>query len=671
MRLSFLTSILVLASFMASITCQAQVTAASNITWGHPTMQELQMTDYKPEPDAEAVVLYKTTDMKYIISENNEFQVQYDVKARIKILKPEGTKHAIAVINYTINDDKTGNREAVKHFSGTTYNLVNGSIEKTQLNSNMTSTIVPADARKRIMNIIFPNVKEGSVIEYEYTIISDLYLEIKDWEAQCEIPVAYTRYEFSIPEWFDFYMQILGAEYNTSRVTHKQMPNRPTFTIMTSAQSFSCLGNNFEFEGRNLSPIKTEDLVFNPLNTGQRVVVDITGMSLPNRGNKNFAMTWEEIDNHLLSRNDFGKLIKNNPLKKEMKQAGIMQLNSDDEKIQATINLLRQRVKWNGSYSLYGTPPKNVVKNGSGNNSELNFLLIAMLNDAGIKAYPAILATRDRDYTDIETPNLKRMSTTVAVINNGGKYQVFDGSATNASIDVLPSSFLVKNARIVGKDITNPWINLEDKGIAKSNYKLTGALAQDGTLSATCVITHQGKAAELMRATVKSSGNNSLCQNKKFQSPSFHITDYRVDGIDNTELPVTETIKFSYNATTDAGMIKLQQLLWPLIDNSRFESEKRYNPIEFPYKVDETATIAITIPEGWTVTDSPAPMSLNTSDNNITMSITPSAAGNVLNISTQLSINRLNYTKRDYNSIRNLANRITMHCKEPFTIKKQ
>ena len=670
MRNSILTTLLLAVSSMATLTVDAQSLAEPVITWGQPSLQELEMTTYSAQPDAEAVVLYKTTDMKYVI-EGQDIKVQYDVKGRLKVLKPEGAQHAMLAINYTVNDDKPGNHETVTEIKGATFNLVNGQIEKSPLTSSMTSTRMAPDPQQRVMAALFPDVMAGSVVEYEYTIVSDLYLEVKDWEAQCEIPVAYTRYELSVPEWFSFYMQTLGTEYNSSRIVSKQLTTRPTYSIMTAAQSFSCQGINFEFEGRNLTPITKESLVFNPHNTGQRVVVNITDMSLPGKLKKNFAMTWPEVDKSLLDSKDFGKLLKNNPLKKEMKKAGIYQMSSNDEKIKAITELLHQHVKWNGEYTLGGNPAKQVLKNGKGSNSDINFMLIAMLADAGIKAYPVILATRDRDYIDTEFPSLEQFSTTAVAIVNGGKYQMTDGSVENAYLDVLPASFLVSKARIIGKDIPDQWISLEDKGVMKSGYNVNGSIGNDGMLTATCVVTHTGKAAEQLRAALKENGAQNVCLNPKFQAPLFNITGYSVDGVDNVMAPVTETIKFTYNTECKNGIINLPLLLWHLIDPTPYANDKRYNPIEFPTKVDETAQIAINIPAGWVVDDVPAPISLNTSDNNLLLRITPGSTQNSITATTQVLINRLNFSKNDYNAIKRLVDSIDKYGRTSFVVKKQ
>lgn len=668
MRNSISFTLLLIALFFASSNTMAQALAEPNLKWGQPTQQELEMTSYSPEPDADAVMLCKTTDVHYVITKD-VIQVLYEVKGRIKILKPEGTNHANVDIFYTVNDGVEGNREEVSHVKGSTFNLVNGRLERTELTNDMINDMKAPNPKEKVMTLLFPDAKVGSVIEYEYTITSDLYLEVKDWEAQCEMPVAYTKYDVTIPEWFGFYVQIIGNEYNTSRITQQRTNKRSLYIMETAGSEYESLGVNFVFEGHKLTPLKDEPLISSPKAYAQRVIIDINNESLPRHTKHQYSMTWEEIDQYLLKQNNFGKLLKSNPFKKEMKKAGIQQMKNDDEKIMATIKLLRQHVKWNGNYSLYGSPTNQVVKRGTGTNSDINFLLIAMLNEADINAYPAVISTRDCDIIDENHPTMKTLSSSIVVIDRGDKFQVFDGSVENAAIDILPTQFLVSKARVIKKDNNNPWINLEDKGLEKSSHRITGDIDQTGKLTATCVSTYREKAAEQMRETIKKRVDE--CPNKKLQSSQIIINDYKAQGVDDIEMPVTEIINFSSQLNCDNGVITLPQLIVPLIEQELFKSDTRYNPIDFPTKVDETIEISLTIPEGWEIADVPAPISQNTSDKTFVMTITPSSTANTVKVSAQLLINRLIFNKRDYNGIKVLVDRIAKHSNAPFIIKKQ
>ena len=66
---------------------------AQNLKFGKPTDEEMQMTVYEQDPEAEAVVLCQLTNVSYTM-DMLDFLVDYEVKTRIKILKEEGKEYA-------------------------------------------------------------------------------------------------------------------------------------------------------------------------------------------------------------------------------------------------------------------------------------------------------------------------------------------------------------------------------------------------------------------------------------------------------------------------------------------------------------------------------------------------------------------------------------------------
>ena len=63
MKLNTLTLFLLLTCTWLTATAQDNV----NTKFGKPTKEEMQMTVYAPEPDAEAVVLCRLTDVEYTV----------------------------------------------------------------------------------------------------------------------------------------------------------------------------------------------------------------------------------------------------------------------------------------------------------------------------------------------------------------------------------------------------------------------------------------------------------------------------------------------------------------------------------------------------------------------------------------------------------------------------
>ena len=82
--------LLVLCCWLA-MTVSAQTPIEPNLKWGKPTQQELTMTEYAADKDADAVELFRDVNVYYAFI-NGDFRVINNVKCRLKVLKPEG-KH--------------------------------------------------------------------------------------------------------------------------------------------------------------------------------------------------------------------------------------------------------------------------------------------------------------------------------------------------------------------------------------------------------------------------------------------------------------------------------------------------------------------------------------------------------------------------------------------------
>jgi hypothetical protein len=78
-----------------TLTAQDQV----NMKFGKPTKEEMQMTVYEAEPDADAVVLCRLTDVEYTV-QTIGYLVDYREKVRVKVLKPNGARFAKVVVPY-------------------------------------------------------------------------------------------------------------------------------------------------------------------------------------------------------------------------------------------------------------------------------------------------------------------------------------------------------------------------------------------------------------------------------------------------------------------------------------------------------------------------------------------------------------------------------------------
>ena len=98
--------------------------------------------------------------------------------------------------------------ETISGLKAVTYNLENGKIVETKAKSDGFFNEKFSD-NLTLVKVALPNVKVGSVVEITYKINSDFLMNFWDWEFQETIPVVWSEYRASIPEFFNYdkYMQ--------------------------------------------------------------------------------------------------------------------------------------------------------------------------------------------------------------------------------------------------------------------------------------------------------------------------------------------------------------------------------------------------------------------------------------------------------------------------------
>ncbi len=179
--------------------CVAALNCFSQSKYGNVTMDEMMMTSYAPDTTASAVILLKKGETRFKFSALTEdFQFEQTIEVKIKILKSEGLDLCNqSILFYEFNNS---NKEQINGLNGTTYNLEDGKIIKTKLSKEFI-TEENQDNNLKLKKFTMPAAKVGSVIEFKYTLVSDFYTHLRDFDFQNSVPTAYTFYEIRIPEY--------------------------------------------------------------------------------------------------------------------------------------------------------------------------------------------------------------------------------------------------------------------------------------------------------------------------------------------------------------------------------------------------------------------------------------------------------------------------------------
>lgn len=639
-------------------------TLEPNLKWGKPTDEELKMTSYAPDPEAEAVVLCSETQLRYDLT-SGSFKLKRSTKKRIKVLKEEGKDKANGGISYMYNGHRLGQCEYLAKLKATAYNMVEGKLVKTKMEGDMVNH---EDVTKtlRLTKFTVPQVTVGTVIEVECEIESDFFSDIDDWVAQDDIPVLYTSFDVTVPEYFSFHVDERGFHTLERKIEDTNM----TIAAGSGEGILHCGGKHYRFVGRNLPALRQKKLLYAPESYGQRVSMELSAIQIPGIMTKYFTADWNDVDKGLLDDDEFGGRLGKNPLKTEMQEAGVATISDPMERIMAIYRLLKDRVKWNEKYNLYAESAGKVLKERSGSNASINFILINMLKDAGFEAFPAVMRSRDMGFLTVSRATAKEFNTFVVAVKVGDSYSYLDGSIEDGWLDVLPDHMLVDRARIVSKDKSAEWVDLRGVSESKSRSMVKGELQPDGTLNADIQTKFTGLEAASLRhdfrtATDSATFVSELAQKLNCEIESLTLANHHGLGPD-----VERNMHVTKQCDAAGDMIYLNPWVLNVMSENPLTEEQRTLPVEFPYLYTDNLTSIITLPEGYVVDELPQSLIIKSEDGKLSCLIASSADGSTLSSRCQIQVGKLFFAPEEYPFVKNFLDEVYKRLQDVIVIKK-
>lgn len=648
--------------FCCSNGIKAQVTKP-NMSWGKPTKEEMSMTECSMDKDADAVVLYHSTYVYYAF-QGESFKVVYEVKNRLKILKPEGKRMADNQITYIENETTRNTREIVSGLKATAYNMEDGKVVKTKLEKSMINE-ERLDKNQMVVKFSVPQVKVGTVIEYEYRITSDFFYHIRDWNAQRDIPVLYAYYKLSIPEWFSFNVEETGMNQMEKKEYSEPM------TLLFRGGTENILTNVKTFVGRDLPALVDDDFVWHATDYSNKVTAELADIFVPGAVYQSYTSTWDDVDGQLMSDEDFGGSLKrSSPLKEEIAAAGIPAIANKKERVEAVWKLLKSRVKWNGNYALWGQTASKLLKEGTGNNADINFLFINMLHDAGIEASPIVMSTRKHGRMPLTHASMKYLNTfVVGIVTDDDKMMYFDSSAEDGYLNVLPANLLTSRARLVKKGAKGSWINLQESARGHESTSIVATLDANGVIKGRKDHMLLYEDAAVLRRKWREAKDSVELIAAMQDKDGIEIESYKVEGRDDFSPNMKETITFSKHVDTAGEAIYLNLFIMPQMKSSPFTNKERMLPVEFPYKGLEAYNVSLTLPEGYVVEDMPKPVILKLDGAKAIISYSQKEE-NELELQYQLNITKTFFTAEEYNGLKEFFDKVAECNNTIITIKK-
>ena len=633
--------------------------------------EDFQTKIYSIDSNASAIVLY---DKGHTAIEGNNkgwFSAMFTRHKLIRVLNKPGYKEADVEISlFTKGEDE----EKLDNLKATTYNLENGKVVETKLEKNSIFRD-KQDKNRQVIKFTMPNVKEGSIIEFEYKVLSDYYWQLDPWYFQDAIPTLWSEYEFSVPQFFSY--TFLSKGYQPYFLNDKK-ETQGNFSVSesngagpTQRSSFNAGITDYRWVKKDVPAIKEESFTSTLENHISKIEFTLASQSEPLRY-RDFRSSWAGVTKDLLESENFGKNLNssNGWLSDEMKIV-LSGASSEMEKAKKIFAYVRDHFTCGDYRGIWTeTSLKNIFKAKKGNVAEINLLLVAMLRYANLKANPVILSRSKYGYTYDLYPGLSRFNYVIAQTAVGDQSYFLDASRNTGFGKILADCYN-GHARVVNetataiyllpdslkeRKVTALFLNNDEKGLWIGNMNQTPGYYESYAL----------------RNRIKEKGKEEFFkQIEKDLGTEIKISDPEIDSLNNYEEPIAIKYKLGFNPEK-ADILYINPMFSEGYKKNPFKSAERFYPVEMPYTMDETYILTMEVPTGYAVDELPKQMLAKYDEQGQSFfEYRIQQSGNTISMRSRIKINRAFFDPEEYEGLREFFNLVVKKHNEQIVFKKK
>jgi hypothetical protein len=602
-------------------------------------------------PDAPAEVLYRSV----------HFRIDYngylykDVVDRVKIYNKDNASdyldHQISLYHSNNNSD----RETLSNLKAYTYNWENGKKVATKIERNEKYES-KEDKNYTITKFAFPNVKNGSVVEFSYNIFSPFIGSTPRVLIEDEIPIKYVEYVFDTPKPVGYSINYKGDVAPTFRETGDRNIYGGEYVI-------------YRFAYENVAPYKEEKYVLNSDNYKTGIKSELNSIMRGVELTK-YALSWKDISKRLYENDNFGDELKKQNLVKDILPASIKEIPVKHDRASAILKFMQKNYTWNKEDDVVTDKGiRNLIATKIGNTAELNIFLILLLRSADINANPVVLSTIKRGMLLGYLPSLAQLNFVMASYIEGDKFVLLDATSKQSDLNMISPRALNYYGFYMPKDDAKQ-INIVYPEVSKTFLTVDAKMNIDGSF--------EGNFADRDTKLYAMMVNESFVEDKDKYAKTykdeykFPYTNFKQGVQENNDFETS----FDFTADTFSDVLGSKIVFNPLLflysQKHEFDQkEKRKAPLEFYSASDRIKKVTITIPDNYVFENVPKSKKFRTDDNALIYTYMVTQVGNKLTVETTVQIDDAVFPAEYYPAFTQIFDNITkMEAQVVTAVKK-
>lgn len=615
--------------------------------WGEIPQEQLAMTSFAADSNATAVILcdYGETSL------TNDVGVAFTRHRRIKILTKAGFDWGThSVVIYT--KDHT---QRIDDIEAVTYSLgPDGKVVETEMDDDAIFKEDVDGSRTRI-RFTLPALTPGCVIEYRYSIYSESLWFIRDWEFQTSEPVVWSEYRLTTPPQIAYSAVLRGYEkFAISENIAVNSIFQGQMAGYLGSQMVRC--NHLRWAVANAPAIRHEPFITTTDDYIDKVSLQLAGYAFAGGGGvQRVLKDWESIVEELLDSRDFSKRIDVTGDVQDATARVTAGLTTQIKKVKAIYDFVRKTIVWSGFHRIYADKTvDDILETKSGNNAEISFLLISMLQSAGIPATPVLLSTRENGMIQKLYPILNQFNYVICRAMIDGRPVFLDATDPFRAMSLLSPEVLNTEGLLIQEGPV-AWVRIESpmQFVHKSVADIS--LHDDGSIAGSLESSDEDYSALEKRRGLKDKKDVDIVK-EAFLTDETGITvdSVEITGRDSVEadLKLRAEISSDQYANVAGDLIYINPLIIDRKKDNPLKLRIRKFPVDMAYGIRTTTVINLKTPTGYVVKEALADKVVRFQDNGAVYSRKCAVENGIIHVVSDLSISQSYYPPGEYQKLR-------------------
>jgi len=611
---------------------------------------------------ADATVLFKERKI-FIRTETSIWEIEYRDTKRITIMTRKGTELSDITIPY-----KRGVK--AEFIEGKTIRPDGSEIilyPDENVDEKLLFPQYPEREYMKELVIHFPQVEPGCIIEYTIKRTSETIYFMEPYYFQEQLYVNETALNFDVTMGFEYTYLPLNIG------TREFSLENAKWDLAAAVRDLEWNAQRYRWQYSNIEPLLIEpnmppkkELAFGCYFVLTYYKHDPLDFSIHE--------DWKDVSENL--KKIYDDILKKNKNAKNVAKEITNGIKEKKDRVKAIYEYIQSNIN---HIPVNGIQPgpltvDEVLEAKTADNMEANFLFVAMLDEADIDAYPALVATKDFGivYPQFESPDqFNKIITYIPKIEEG---VWLDASSEFAKFPALPPNCEGVNALPIGlkKDelLTTPITGLRQNLINKSTQI---AVTDEGFLNGNARCTYYAHNEYKIRKIF--SGMNAeqrkiyIETNLQKAIPEATITNLTVTELKDLSIP----FQISYSFETGKSLLNENNEIEfnPAIFNYDFHNDVKEESRMYPFFLDfprtQMISASITLPENSEIVSTPkSVVNRQFFGEFIKMA---EQVGTGLSYQERMSLKQDKYEVEEYKLLRDFSNQLINSKKENITVK--